>query len=96
MSELKSFVNERVLVITNDGRVLVGMLKGFDQVTNLILSDCQERIFSLDEGVETATLGLYLVRGDAVVVVGLVDKEQDENLQLAAIRAKPLPDKLAI
>ena len=43
-----------------------GLMKGFDQSTNLILSQCHERIFSLQDGVETVELGLYIVRGDNV------------------------------
>lgn len=37
---------------------------GFDQTTNVILSDAIERIYSMDEGVEEQPLGLYIVRGD--------------------------------
>lgn len=40
------------------------MLKGFDHVTNIVLSECKERVFSQEAGVETVDLGLYIVRGD--------------------------------
>jgi len=43
-----------------------GALRGYDQATNLILADCQERVFSTKSGVEVLALGLYLVRGDNV------------------------------
>lgn len=43
-----------------------GLLKGYDQLTNLVLSESVERIFSQDAGVETVELGLYIVRGDCV------------------------------
>ncbi|KAJ1983209.1 U6 snRNA-associated Sm-like protein [Dimargaris verticillata] len=94
MSEIQAYVNERVLVVTSDGRVIVGTLKGFDQVTNIVLADCQERIFSPDDGVEMAPLGLYFIRGDNIAVVGLVDQEQDSSLQFGALRAQPLPEIL--
>jgi U6 snRNA-associated Sm-like protein LSm8 len=51
-------------VLTNDGRVFVGTLKGFDQTTNIILQDGQERLFSTERGVESVSVGLYLIRGD--------------------------------
>jgi hypothetical protein len=35
-----------ISVITSDGRTIVGMLRGFDQTTNLILEDCHERVYS--------------------------------------------------
>jgi U6 snRNA-associated Sm-like protein LSm8 len=43
-----------------------GKLRGFDVRTNLILSDCMEREFSEDQGVEMVPLGLYMIKGDNV------------------------------
>jgi small nuclear ribonucleoprotein (snRNP)-like protein len=33
-------------VITNDGRNIVGVLRGFDATNNLILDECHERVYS--------------------------------------------------
>ena len=41
-----------------------GLLKGFDQHTNLVLDECHERVYSADLGVESVVLGLYIIRGD--------------------------------
>jgi U6 snRNA-associated Sm-like protein LSm8 len=41
-----------------------GTLVGFDQRSNVVLSESVERIYSMDEGVEEVPLGLYLVKGD--------------------------------
>jgi small nuclear ribonucleoprotein (snRNP)-like protein len=60
-------VDHSVLVLTNDGRVVVGTLRGYDQATNLALEDCHERVFSAAQGVERVPLGLYFVRGDNVL-----------------------------
>jgi U6 snRNA-associated Sm-like protein LSm8 len=57
---------EQVLAVTQDGRVIVGTLRGFDNVGSVILSGCVERIFTGDAGVEEVPLGLYIVRGDAM------------------------------
>ncbi|GJY17500.1 zf-CCHC domain-containing protein [Tanacetum coccineum] len=35
-----------ISVITNDGRNIVGLLKGFDQATNIILDESHERVYS--------------------------------------------------
>ncbi len=43
-----------------------GMLRGFDQATNLVLADARERVYSSKAGVETLQLGLYMIRGDNV------------------------------
>ena len=61
---LESMVDKVVQVVTNDGRNIVGLLKGFDQTTNVILDECHERVFSSTTGVEQVVLGLYIVRGD--------------------------------
>ncbi len=41
-----------------------GTLKGFDQLNNVVLENCHERVFSPYEGVEQIVLGLYILRGD--------------------------------
>ena len=44
------------------------MLSGYDQKSNVVLSDSKERVYSMDEGVEEIPLGLYLVKGDMMCV----------------------------
>ncbi|GAY68133.1 hypothetical protein CUMW_261810 [Citrus unshiu] len=41
-----------------------GVLKGFDQATNIILDESHERVYSTKEGVQQLVLGLYIIRGD--------------------------------
>lgn len=45
-----------------------GMMAGYDQKSNVVLSDSKERVYSMDEGVEEIPLGLYLVKGDQMCV----------------------------
>ena len=54
-------------MVRSDGR-LQGVLAGYDQKSNVVLSDSKERIYSVDEGVEEVPLGLYLVKGDMMCV----------------------------
>ncbi|XP_020263908.1 sm-like protein LSM8 isoform X2 [Asparagus officinalis] len=61
---LESLVDQTISVITNDGRNIVGILKGFDQATNIILDESHERVYSTKEGVQQLVLGLYIIRGD--------------------------------
>ncbi|KAM0787834.1 U4/U6-U5 snRNP complex subunit lsm8 [Microbotryomycetes sp. NB124-2] len=81
---------ERVLIVTQDGRTIVGDLKGFDQTTNVILSHSTERVYSLEDGVEEVDLGLYLVRGDNITLIGELDVEEDQRQDLSQIRAEPM------
>lgn len=43
---------------------ILGVLRGFDQVLNVVLERCHERIFSTTQGVVQNVLGLYMIRGD--------------------------------
>ncbi|PVD25316.1 hypothetical protein C0Q70_15816 [Pomacea canaliculata] len=79
-----------VSIVTADGRIIVGTLKGFDQTINLILDESHERVFSTTQGMEQVILGLYIVRGDNVAVIGEVDEETDNNVDFDNIRAEPL------
>ena len=66
MGELDHYVKKVVNVITNDGKVIVGILQGFDNTMNIVLSDSHERFFSKDQGVAVTQHGLYIIRGDNV------------------------------
>ena len=42
-----------------------GVLKGFDQTTNVVLDKCHERVYhGYHEPAEDVPLGLYIIRGD--------------------------------
>lgn len=69
-----SDILETISVITNDGRNIVGVLKGFDQLTNVILSNSNERVYSIN-GIEQVFLGLYIIRGDNVYVLIFLKKD---------------------
>ncbi|CAI9110349.1 OLC1v1010357C1 [Oldenlandia corymbosa var. corymbosa] len=87
---LESLVGQTISVITNDGRIIVGVLRGFDQATNIILDESHERVYSTKIGVQQLVLGLYIIRGDNISVVGEVDEELDASLDLEKLKAHPL------
>jgi U6 snRNA-associated Sm-like protein LSm8 len=66
---------EVVMVLTSDGRIIVGKFVGHDQVQNLILNEAYERIYSQTDDVERVPLGLYVVRGDSLCLVAEFDEE---------------------
>jgi len=92
MSTLQPFVNKQVTVLTSDGRILHGILTGFDQTTNLILTHTVERTFSLDKPTEINELGLYLIRGDNVALCGEVDEEVESKIDWTKVRAAPIKE----
>ena len=87
---LDELVDKTISVITNDGRNIVGVLKGYDQTTNLVLEESHERVYSPDEGVEQVVLGLYIIRGDNIAIIGELDLELDAAIDLSEVTAEPL------
>ncbi|KAL3773851.1 hypothetical protein ACHAWO_002216 [Cyclotella atomus] len=83
-------LDQRLMVVLRDGRHLVGTLRSFDQFGNMVLKDTSERrilVVKKDGGEEKESticyqtdiqLGLYVLRGDVVVLMGEVDPEEDE------------------
>ncbi|GLD98262.1 hypothetical protein PINS_up006959 [Pythium insidiosum] len=51
-SNLKELMNQNISIITNDGRNIIGVLKGYDQCINVVLDNSFERVYSLKEPVE--------------------------------------------
>ncbi|ORX85242.1 LSM-domain-containing protein [Anaeromyces robustus] len=90
MANLQDYIDQHISVITNDGRVIIGVLKGYDQATNIILEHSVERIFRPTEGVESSELGLHIIRGDNIAVVGQIDVEEDENIDWSLVQANPI------
>ncbi|BDA43332.1 g8227 [Coccomyxa elongata] len=83
-------LDKRLLVQLRDGRKIVGILRSFDQFANLVLEGAVERIIV---GILYAEdpLGLYVVRGENVVLLGDIDPAHDppailQKVSLAEIR----------
>ena len=102
-------LDRRLLVILRDGRHLVGILRTFDQFSNMVLQETSERrILVVDKDVNEPKvediddtdgqaqqsqpksanticyqtdieLGLFVVRGDNVVLLGEVGEEEDNE-----------------
>ncbi|KAK6461547.1 hypothetical protein DFJ63DRAFT_185137 [Scheffersomyces coipomensis] len=92
MSDLKDYIEKRVRVISTDARLFEGILQGYDKSTNIILSDCIERIIypEPEEENQEIPMGLYLMRGGNIVCVGEVDEQQDDELDWMKIKGENL------
>lgn len=82
---------EKVLILTVDGRTLLGTLLSTDQLTNLVLLDTIERIIRTPDDPEPSSQiehGLYLIRGDNVVVCGEVDEGIDNDIDWSKVKGE--------
>ena len=80
---------EKVLILTADGRTLMGTLLSCDQLCNLVLNHTIERIIRPPDDEEASSEvshGLYLIRGENVCICGLVDEELDESIDWVQVR----------
>lgn len=71
------FVLEKLIVLLRDGRKLLGTLCSFDQFANVVLQGACERVI-VGELYCDVPLGLYVIRGENVVLIGELDLEKDE------------------
>lgn len=74
-NNLTALADQRVLVVLRDGRSLYGILRSYDQFGNMVLDDTIERLY-VDLEFAEEPLGVFLVRGENVVLVGEIDAEE--------------------
>lgn len=82
-------ITEKVCIITADGRTLTGTLLSADQSTNIVLTSTVERVIRPRDDPEPSAEvehGLYLIRGDNVVVCGLLDEALDDSIDWTEVR----------
>ncbi|KAJ5382581.1 Ribonucleoprotein LSM domain eukaryotic/archaea-type [Penicillium fimorum] len=92
---LHFYVNKKVLILTVDGRTLIGDLLSTDQTTNLVLANTVERIIRTPDDDEPSTEiehGLYLIRGDNVVVCGEIDEKMDGDIDWTKVKGEVIRD----
>ncbi|KAM7257786.1 hypothetical protein ACFE04_013527 [Oxalis oulophora] len=76
-TSLASYLDRKLLVLLRDGRKLLGLLRSFDQFANVVLEGACERVI-VGELFCDIPLGLYVIRGENVVLIGELDLEKDE------------------
>ncbi|THH34182.1 hypothetical protein EUX98_g60 [Antrodiella citrinella] len=77
-------VDRKMLVVLRDGRKLQGVLRSYDQFANLVLEDTVERIYHQDVFAELHR-GLFLIRGENVVLLGEIDLDQEDEVPLRQV-----------
>lgn len=82
--ELKKYYDQKVLVKFIGGRLVVGVLKGYDQLMNLVLEDVVETLRDPEDDSiltdSTRSLGTVVVRGPQMLTLSpLEGMESIEN-----------------
>lgn len=76
-TSLASYLDKKVVLQLRDDRKLIGVLRSFDQFANVVMEGAYERIIVGDLYCDMQ-LGLYVVRGENVVLTGELDLEREE------------------
>lgn len=69
--DLSKYVNEKIRVKFTGGREVIGVLKGFDQLLNLVLDDVEEDVSVPNP--HKRNLGLVVLRGPTITLLSPVD-----------------------
>mmetsp|Transcript_3242 Transcript_3242/g.7576 ORF Transcript_3242/g.7576 Transcript_3242/m.7576 type:complete len:125 (-) Transcript_3242:374-748(-) len=78
-ASLMSFLDKKMLVTLRDGRHIVGTLRTFDQYSNIVLVNSCERQVSGEMYADTKKSGVYLIRGENVVMMGELDGKIEKS-----------------
>lgn len=66
------------MLVLRDGRHIVGRLSSYDQYGSLVLEGSSERIFAAGKYADKE-MGLYLVRGENLVLLCEIDPTKEEG-----------------
>lgn len=78
--DLTKYMDREIIVKFNGGREVVGTLKGYDQLMNLVLDEVKETLRDDEGNTSTRSLGLIVARGTLLVMIAPVDgSEHIEN-----------------
>ncbi|XP_013193620.1 U6 snRNA-associated Sm-like protein LSm1 [Amyelois transitella] len=84
-------LDKKLMVLLRDGRTLIGYLRCVDQFANLVLHKTIERIHVGKEYGDIPR-GIFIVRGENVVLLGEIDREKEENLPLTEVSVDDILD----
>ncbi|KAG8874273.1 SM-like, degradation of cytoplasmic mRNAs and positively regulates transcription initiation [Tulasnella sp. 331] len=77
-------VDKKMFVLLRDGRKLFGVLRSYDQFANLVLEDTVERLYH-GSSYGDIQRGVFLIRGENVVLMGEVDLDKEDILPLQPV-----------
>ncbi|XP_035737737.1 U6 snRNA-associated Sm-like protein LSm1 isoform X2 [Vespa mandarinia] len=79
------------MVLLRDGRTLIGYLRSVDQFANIVLHRTIERIHVGKEYGDIPR-GIFIVRGENVVLLGEIDREKEKDLPLTEVSVDDILD----
>jgi len=78
VTSLAEHLDRNIMLVLRDGRVLIGTLSSYDQYGSIVLSNSKERLVAKNKFADV-DMGLYMIRGENIMLLGEVDAELDAN-----------------
>ncbi|KAI1173176.1 hypothetical protein F4777DRAFT_590008 [Nemania sp. FL0916] len=95
-AQLLDLTDKKLLLVLRDGRKLIGILRSWDQFANLVLQSTVERVYAaiFDPAdphrrgfYADKAHGIFLVRGENVLLLGEIDLDKDDDPPLGYEKA---------
>ncbi|KAJ5907700.1 Ribonucleoprotein LSM domain eukaryotic/archaea-type [Penicillium taxi] len=93
-AQLLDMTDKKLLLVMRDGRKFFGVLRSWDQFANLVFQDTIERIYA-GKLFADKHVGLFLVRGENVVLLGEIDLDREDDIPAGWAQA-PYEEVLAL
>ncbi|XP_043939068.1 small nuclear ribonucleoprotein G [Protopterus annectens] len=68
--ELKKFMDKRLSLKLNGGRLVQGILRGFDPFMNLVIDECIE----MTVGGHQNAIGMVVIRGNSIIMLEALER----------------------
>ncbi|XP_045456691.1 probable small nuclear ribonucleoprotein G [Melitaea cinxia] len=68
--ELKKYMDKRLTVKLNAGRVVLGVLRGFDPFMNLVMDEAVEEC---KDG-QNIAIGMVVIRGNSIIMLEALER----------------------
>ncbi len=86
-------LDKKLLFQLRDGRKIIGMLRSFDQFANMVVEEAVERII-VGTVYNDLPLGIYLIRGENLVLMGQIDAEREAPPGLTRVDERAIREAL--
>ncbi|OJD18338.1 hypothetical protein AJ78_01651 [Emergomyces pasteurianus Ep9510] len=93
-AQLLDLTDKKLVLVLRDGRKLIGVLRSWDQFANLVLQGTVERLYAGNIFADIQR-GIYLVRGENVLLLGEVDLDKEDDIP-AGYRQAPFEEVFAL
>ena len=76
-ASLAEELDKKLMLVLRDGRKIIGIMRSFDQFSNIVLEHAEERVV-VGKRFADVPLGLYVIRGENLVLLGQIDDAKEE------------------